>query len=374
MDHMEDLRQELSTMNERQRGGAVEAARTYFRAMLESLGKLRSNSPGDAGWALLGYAGHQVALLDARLKKLGVDTSLGLDPVYLLPSARPPAGDEQVITLLLTVFEARQWAAVHYSGTHARYIAIGEETLTAVAAAYRGRPILPSREVAAMVTDEIGAYMLENMLYTWERCLVDEAAMGMEAMPTKRLRGVGRDMLTGWARANITLAGKEGGRLRRALGPGDRHAQEELLMRELPGAASMAWKEMKPQEPLRTTGEADENLRRRIARLLENAGTETALHPEKVEDEAQSVEEFVGAVDPALEEFELKESVRQDLGRLEVWVEKAKLSEGEQQVYELDMRTGHDTAAISQELQVAPSTVRQFRKRYRDKVRHAAGL
>ena len=38
-------------------------------------------------------------------------------------------------------------------------------------------------------------------------------------------------------------------------------------------------------------------------------------------------------------------------------------------VYELDMQTDHDTELIAQELGKASSTVRQHRKRYRDKLR-----
>jgi hypothetical protein len=60
----------------------VGKARRVFRAIFEKLNYLRCDDTGDAGWALFGYAQHQVELLDARLERLGVDTSQGLDPVY----------------------------------------------------------------------------------------------------------------------------------------------------------------------------------------------------------------------------------------------------------------------------------------------------
>jgi hypothetical protein len=60
----------------------VGKARRVFRAIFEKLNYLSCDDTGDAGWALFGYAQHQVELLDARLERLGVDTSQGLDPVY----------------------------------------------------------------------------------------------------------------------------------------------------------------------------------------------------------------------------------------------------------------------------------------------------
>jgi len=70
-----------------------------------------------------------------------------------------------------------------------------------------------------------------------------------------------------------------------------------------------------------------------------------------------------------LEEFERKETLQQELNALKGWVEKAGFSEDEARVYELDMQTDHNTKLIAQELGKASSTVRQHRKRYRDKLR-----
>jgi hypothetical protein len=124
-------------MSEQRVQEVADKARQDFRAFREGNDYLRSNDPGNAGWALLGYAEHQVELLDARLKRLGVDTAFGLDPVYLLADARPPVGDKQTIALMLTVFEAPRWFAAYYSGMRAIHIAVGEETLAMVLAAHQ---------------------------------------------------------------------------------------------------------------------------------------------------------------------------------------------------------------------------------------------
>jgi hypothetical protein len=364
----------------------VGEARRVFRALCEKFNELRSDDTGDAGWALFGYAQHQVELLDARLELLGVDTSRGLDPVYLLPHARPPAGNEHVMSLMLTVFDARRWCAIYYSGVRAHHIAMGEETLAAIVAAHcRRPPPVPPEAVGALV-DKIGLYILQNMLYTWERCLVFEAGINMQEMPTKRLREVGRDILTAWARENIRLTGREGGRLRRALGnEGFLHAQEELLMRELPGTVTLAWKDLQPTEPLRSTGRGETNLVRRIARLIEDAGNEETKRPGKLvqetfgvaatqDKEGRSTEHLGAAEDELIEEFELRETLRQETGALREWLEKAKLSEQERQVYELDMQTDHDTRAIARKLSITKDHVRVVRSNYRGKIATAAGL
>lgn len=196
-------------MSERRAQEVVDKSRQAFRAIRDGFGHLGSNDPGTAGWALLGYAEHQVELLDAHLKRLGVDTALGLDPVYLLADARPPMGDKQTIALMLAVFEARRWVAVYYSGMRAFHVAMGEEALIMIVAAHHKRPVPVSREEAEPLADKIGAYILENMLYTWERCLVFEAGTNMEEMPTKRLREVGWNIFTGWARTNVKRTGNE---------------------------------------------------------------------------------------------------------------------------------------------------------------------
>lgn len=72
-------------------------------------------------------------------------------------------------------------------------------------------------------------------------------------------------------------------RLRRALGNEDRpHAQETLLMRKLPGAAGLAWKEMEPKEPLRGAGKGAMSLVRRINKHLVDDGDEAAKRPDSV--------------------------------------------------------------------------------------------
>ena len=68
-------------------------------------------------------------------------------------------------------------------------------------------------------------------------------------------------------------------------------------------------------------------------------------------------------------DFERQEAARQAITEL---AERAALSEGERRVFELDMLTDHDTKAIARELDRSPSTVRGWRKRYRDKMSQAS--
>lgn len=113
--------------------------------------------------------------------------------------------------------------------------------------------------------------------------------------------------------------------------------------------------------------------------------TRTALRLEKEGDEAiklnrrgklaaGGLDGGVGADEPDLEEFTLREDMRRELEQLRIWVEKAGFSEREAQVHKLDMRTGYDAKAAARALDLKADTVRVLRKRYTDKLRKAAGF
>jgi hypothetical protein len=93
-----------------------------------------------------------------------------------------------------------------------------------------------------------------------------------------------------------------------------------------------------------------------------------------------------------LQEFELREAVRLDVTALktlveegglqayearvylDVWAERAELSGREAQMYELDLRTGFNTAAAAHEMGVPQRKARDYRSRYLGKFRRVAEL
>jgi hypothetical protein len=159
--------------------------------------------------------------------------------------------------------------------------------------------------------------------------------------------------------------------------------QYERFLQELPSASLIAWEDREPTEALRSTGNRDKNLTRRVAANLEKVGNEDATRPGKLvhdtfgtEDQevGGQVGEALAQNDQLLEEFVLREAARQERAQLEVWVEEAGLSEQQRCVYELDLRPGNNTASIAQELGIAESSVRVQRRNYTAKIRKAAGL
>lgn len=127
---------------------------------------------------------------------------------------------------------------------------------------------------------------------------------------------------------------------------------------------------------LRTGGSAQRSEAREKARKSANTidGISRAQAFKKREDEARATLEPPAPDDPDIEEFELRESMRQLLDQLKGWVEAADFSGREAQVHELDMQTDFDTAAISHELGIPTNKVRDYRSRYQAKIRRAAGL
>lgn len=141
-------------------------------------------------------------------------------------------------------------------------------------------------------------------------------------------------------------------RLRNALAGGDERPYR-VLLRELYPTILVALKE---------TGGDIFDLPRAVSKELEALGDETVLEEKK----PLLAAEFA---DLDLAEVERQLSLEQDRRRLQRWVEDAGLSKQEQKVYELDLRTDHDTAAIAERLDVSAPTIRGVRRRYRNKLK-----
>ena len=138
----------------------------------------------------------------------------------------------------------------------------------------------------------------------------------------------------------------------------------QALLRELSAEAFAAWAERGRKEL--------KELKEQISRHIERLGPES-LFKEKLDDTGGWVPEKEGA-DVLLEEFEYQETLQQEIGQLKGWVEKAKFSGREEQMYELDMRTNFDTAAAAHEMGVSEKKARDYRSRYLAKLKQASGL
>lgn len=191
----------------------------------------------------------------------------------------------------------------------------------------------------------------------------------------------------GWVGSRISLDLNKP--LRRALsGGGDSPFQN--LIRELPSAVLTECHEHADYErdrdpswirKIRILGGLDgEPMNRRgspvarITRMLKGLGSESASRPEKLTSLPPDDVSSGNSEDEYIAEFERQQTLRQDLQRLESWVEQAKFSKREAQVYELDMRMDFDTQAAAHELGVEVTTIRGLRKRYQDKLRKAAKI
>ncbi len=168
-------------------------------------------------------------------------------------------------------------------------------------------------------------------------------------------------VLTGAVAAQISLSHNR--RLDNMLREEGDDASNRLL-RELPAAVMYEWG---------NPPDSYSPFLQRVARLLEGEGSEQK-RLKRNRKLASDTPTAIGGEDEDLAEFERQETLRQNLKRLESWVQVAGLSTSEAQIFKLDLETDFDTAGISQELGKSPSTVRQWRKRYLDKIRRAAGL
>ena len=233
--------------------------------------------------------------------------------------------------------------------------------------------------------DDLDAACFNRMLYAFEiNPLIRIHRQAKDSKLPEAERLAAANAAAGWSRANLCFDGKPGEALRRALGDEAPLAvQYEQFLQELPSASLVAWEDRQSGEPLRSTGSREKNLARRVAASIERIGNEAATRSGKLvhdtfgmanQEVGRQVGEAVGEHDQLLEEFELREIAQQELYQLEAWVGKAKLSDQQRRVYELDMRTNYDTARIARELGIAESTIRVQRKNYVDKIRKAAGF
>lgn len=147
----------------------------------------------------------------------------------------------------------------------------------------------------------------------------------------------------------------------------------DALLGELPAATLVEWEAARREGLLK-------DFKNLVIHSVEELGREALIRSGKVLDTSfvdvggASASNITAGEDEDLEEFELRETLRQQLDQLPYWIEKAKFSERQRQVYELDMQTNYDTEAIARELDIDPDTVRQHRMRYTDKLRTATGL
>jgi hypothetical protein len=189
--------------------------------------------------------------------------------------------------------------------------------------------------------------------------------------------------LAGWVRSRIGLGTNKrlGAVLREDLEPGG--SIFERLVAELLPTTVIAFDDLRSErppepigedEPLLDLGRLKSSLVSRVEKLLEELGGQDAKLGREGKLSGQRPESTIPDGEDGLGEFELRETLRQELETLKFLVERAAFSEQEARVFELDMQTDHDTAAIACELQLDPKTVRTYRKRYRDKLRRAAGL
>ena len=175
--------------------------------------------------------------------------------------------------------------------------------------------------------------------------------------------------LSGWLGSQIRLSSsKDPGsptRTKRALDD-----EGVTLFEALPPATILSFPEMEPDEPLRPPGGRRKSLVSRVSDHIAKQGREATVKLGQIAEEPsdEAVVQDLLAIEE-IEEFEARETARQQLGALEDWVEKAEFSKREAQVYELDMMTGRNTKAIAQKLQITDGQVRHHRKGYRDKLR-----
>lgn len=217
----------------------------------------------------------------------------------------------------------------------------------------------------------------------------------------RRLEELAAGMVSSWVRAGIKMYPS----LREALA--DAGDPQDVLAQELPGAVLAELAKLEPgaaQPDPGTMARLDERdghpgvyklLVNRVSDHLRNSGSAQKAEaqyrarkegheitgtrpksPERKEGE-ESLRDSrrpLPQADVDIEDFELSETMRQQLDQLKSWAELVKLSEREAQVHELDMQTNLDTAAIAHELGMPPKKVRDYRSRYVAKFRRVAGL
>lgn len=386
----------------------IEFAKAQWREMYEALAEAKA-SPHPGASFLAYYRDQMVASYD-RLLELGLDVSDLSNPrVAPVPAARHPKtkGESERWEAEISFWSQQHLLSFSVAGVgaHVVYSAVGDEPLVEVLAGYVSDPAaLPREDIAALISEsgleylalacslwfleptgsmkssaaDLDAECLNRMLYAFEinpLIRIHRQAKDDKLSEAERLASV--NAAAGWSLANLSWTGKPGDALRSAVGE-----EYERFLEELPSASLIAWRDREPEEPLRSTRHREKNLARRAAASIEKVGNEDATKPGKLVHDTFGLEgqevsgpvgEAIGSHDELLDEVELRLTAEQELGQLAAWVEKAKLSEQQRRVYELDMQTDYNTASIARELEVSTAQVRNVRKHYHDKIRKAAG-
>jgi hypothetical protein len=222
-----------------------------------------------------------------------------------------------------------------------------------------------------------------------EVCNYHRVGPSLIARPTKQTepdplaREEYAENVAGWVGSRIALGTNK--RLKAVLGEDRQQGGSifEKLLGELLPTTVIAFDDLRSErppepededEPLLDLGRFKSSLVSRVEKLLEELGGQGAKLARRGKLSGERAESTIPDGEDGLEEFELREALHQKLETLESLVERAAFSEQEARVFELDMQTDHDTAAIARELHLKPKTVRTYRKRYRDKLRRAASL
>ena len=336
---------------------SIESAAQQWREMYKALEEVKGRP--HSGAAFLSYYGKRVGWTADRLLELGLDVSDLRNPrVVPVPTVGQPK----------TKSEARRWDAetnfrveqlmLSYSvtgvGTHVVHSNVGDGPLVDALAAYASDDhTLPRETIAAAISRpnleylalacamwlleptgpmkasaaDLDATCFNRMLYAFEiNPLTRVHRQARDDKLTAAERVASTDAAAGWSVANLSLSGKPGAAIRQALDKkGTLTAQYERFLNELPSASLIAWEDREPSEPLRSTGNRDKNLARRVAAVVEQVGNEDATRPGKLvrdtpgtagEEGAEPSAEHHAAPDPLLEEFELRETARQELAQL----------------------------------------------------------
>jgi hypothetical protein len=183
-----------------------------------------------------------------------------------------------------------------------------------------------------------------------------------------RVRERATASLAGWVGARLRLTA--GWDLTRVLGEqaGDarfKHAAAfERLVGELSGAVAIEWAALEGEEPAaRLVG--------RVEQQIIRAGDESARLQREGRLGGEQAEASLGVDEEDLGAFERRETAKQQLDALQGWLEHAKLSEQQRQVFEMDILMDHDAGAVARELGIPKNQVLQVRKNYRDKINRA---
>jgi hypothetical protein len=307
--------------------GSIEVAARQWHELDKVLEDIKG-SP-HAGANFLSHHRDQMAYSTDRLLELGLDVSDHRNfRVVPVPAARHPKTKDEARTweaeTLIRIEQHMLSYAVTCAGTHVVHSAVEDEALVEVLVGYTSDADARLREsIAALIARstleyvalacslwlleptgamrasaaDLDAACFNRMLYAFE---INPLMRAHRQVKNNKLpeavRSASMDAAAGWSLANLKWNGKPGDVLRRALGE-----EYERYLQELPSASLIAWADREPLESLRSTGNRDKNLARRVAANLEKIGNEDATRPGKLVHHTfgmanQEVDGQVGAV------------------------------------------------------------------------------